>query len=160
VWGSENVAPPFLISALDVGELLASRPGLFTPVERAPGNHWVGGWVASRTGLDAVEWRNIFFLCRELNPGLPTRSRSLYRLSCPVLHHFVNAGTFTPQHIIENLMLNLSYNTIYLLHCSRTYQITKPNSIYFSKQNSVYLHDPTRAIFPMLPITTRKHQSG
>jgi hypothetical protein len=34
-WGSEYIEPPFLTSALDEGELLASRPGRFTAGERA-----------------------------------------------------------------------------------------------------------------------------
>jgi len=32
----------------------ASRPSRFTTGERAPGTHWIRGWVVSRTGLDAV----------------------------------------------------------------------------------------------------------
>jgi hypothetical protein len=43
-----------LTSALDGGEWSASRPGRFTPRERASGTHWIGGWVGPRTGLDAV----------------------------------------------------------------------------------------------------------
>jgi hypothetical protein len=31
----------------------------FTPGERAPGIHWIGGWVGPRTGLDDVERRKI-----------------------------------------------------------------------------------------------------
>jgi hypothetical protein len=31
----------------------------FYPRERAPGTHWIGGWVGPRTGLDFVETRNI-----------------------------------------------------------------------------------------------------
>jgi hypothetical protein len=34
-----------LTSALDGGEWLASSPGRFTLRERAPGTHWIGGWV-------------------------------------------------------------------------------------------------------------------
>jgi hypothetical protein len=45
----------FLISALFGGEWSASRPGRLTPGERVPCNHWIGGWVGPRTGLDAVE---------------------------------------------------------------------------------------------------------
>jgi hypothetical protein len=41
-------------SALDGGEWSASRPGRFTPRERAPGSHWIGGWVGPRAVLDAV----------------------------------------------------------------------------------------------------------
>jgi hypothetical protein len=32
-------------SALDGSEWLASLSGRFTPRERAPGTHWIGGWV-------------------------------------------------------------------------------------------------------------------
>jgi hypothetical protein len=54
-WGSGGIAPPFLASALDGGEWSASLLGRFTPEERAPGAHWLGGWVDSRVDLDAVE---------------------------------------------------------------------------------------------------------
>jgi hypothetical protein len=39
-----------LTSALVGGEWLASRLGRFTPGERAPGIHWIGGWVGPRAG--------------------------------------------------------------------------------------------------------------
>jgi hypothetical protein len=35
----------FLTLALVGGEWSASRPGSFTPEERAPGTHYIGGWV-------------------------------------------------------------------------------------------------------------------
>jgi hypothetical protein len=53
--GIEGKTPPFLTSALDGGEWLASRTSRFTPAERVPGTHWIGGWVGSWSGLDAVE---------------------------------------------------------------------------------------------------------
>jgi hypothetical protein len=63
----------------------ASRPCRFTPRERAPGTHWIGGWVVPRAGLDDEERINFLTL-----PGLelqplcrPARSQSLYRLSYP-----------------------------------------------------------------------------
>jgi hypothetical protein len=40
----------FLTSALVGGEWSASRPGNFTPGERVPGTHWIGGWVDPRAG--------------------------------------------------------------------------------------------------------------
>jgi hypothetical protein len=43
-----------LTSALDGREWSASHPGSFTPRERAPGTHWIGGWVDPKAGLDAV----------------------------------------------------------------------------------------------------------
>jgi hypothetical protein len=45
----------FVTSALVGGKWSASRPGCFTPVERDPGTHRIGGWVGPRAGLEAVE---------------------------------------------------------------------------------------------------------
>jgi hypothetical protein len=45
----------FLTWILVGGEWSALRPGRFVPGERAPGTHWIGGWVGPRTGLDDVE---------------------------------------------------------------------------------------------------------
>jgi hypothetical protein len=41
-WGSEGIAPRIL------------HLGRFNPRERAPGTHWIGGWVGPRAGLNAV----------------------------------------------------------------------------------------------------------
>jgi hypothetical protein len=45
----------FLTSALAGGEWSASRPGRFTPGQKAPGTHWIRGWVDPRASLDDVE---------------------------------------------------------------------------------------------------------
>jgi hypothetical protein len=57
-----------LISALDTGEWSASRPGRFTPRERAPGPHYIGGWVGPSVVLDTVVKRRILSPCRESSP--------------------------------------------------------------------------------------------
>jgi hypothetical protein len=76
-WGSGVWLHAFLTSALGGREWSASRPGRFTPRERAPGTHWIGGWVAPRAVLGAV-MRKIPSPCRESNPRTPDRSaRSL-----------------------------------------------------------------------------------
>jgi hypothetical protein len=51
-WGSGGIAPRILTSAQDGGEWSASRPGRFTPWERALGTHRIGGWVGPRAGLE------------------------------------------------------------------------------------------------------------
>jgi hypothetical protein len=58
----------FLTSALVGGEWWPSRPGRFTPGERASGTHWLGGWVDLRAGLDDLEKRQFLTL-----PGLELR---------------------------------------------------------------------------------------
>jgi hypothetical protein len=44
-----------LTSALVGGEWSASRPGRFTPEERSPFTHCIGGWVDPRAGPDDME---------------------------------------------------------------------------------------------------------
>jgi hypothetical protein len=53
--------------ALEGGEWSASRPGHFTPRERAPGTHWIGGWMGPRAVLDAVVKRKIPSPRREIS---------------------------------------------------------------------------------------------
>jgi hypothetical protein len=45
----------FFTSALVGGEWLASRPDRFTPGERTPGTHRIGGWVGPRAGMDDAQ---------------------------------------------------------------------------------------------------------
>jgi hypothetical protein len=67
-WESEGTAPRILSSAIDGDEWSVSRPGRFTPRERAPGTHWIGGRVGPRVGLDAVVKRKISSPYRNSNP--------------------------------------------------------------------------------------------
>jgi hypothetical protein len=60
-----------LTSALDVGEWSASRSGRFTPRERAPGIHWIGGWVGPRAVLNVVVKIKIPSPRRESNSRTP-----------------------------------------------------------------------------------------
>jgi hypothetical protein len=46
------MVPPFLTSAQDGGRWSASRPYSFTHGDRAPGTHWIEGFVGPRIGLD------------------------------------------------------------------------------------------------------------
>jgi hypothetical protein len=68
VWGSGCIDPHVLSSALAGGEWSTSRPGRFTPGERAPGTHWIGGCVDPRAGLNDLEKRKFLTL-----PGLELR---------------------------------------------------------------------------------------
>jgi hypothetical protein len=75
-WGWMYRSTFFLTSALAGGEWPASRPCCFTPGERAPSTHWIGGWVDPRAGLDDVEERKFLTLAGlELRPlGRPARN--------------------------------------------------------------------------------------
>jgi hypothetical protein len=55
MYGGGNSAPPFLTTSLDGGEWSASRPYYFTPRERIPGTHSLGGSVGPRAGLEDLE---------------------------------------------------------------------------------------------------------
>jgi hypothetical protein len=82
----------FLTLALVRGEWSASHPSHFTPRERAPGTHWIGGWVGPRTNLDCVERRKVLpILGLELRPiGCPACRQSSYRLHYPSVHDRIN----------------------------------------------------------------------
>jgi hypothetical protein len=65
----------FLTSELVGGEWWASRPGRFTPWGKSSQCHWIGEWAGHKTGMDAVENRQILPLSGlELRPvGRPVR---------------------------------------------------------------------------------------
>jgi hypothetical protein len=60
-----------LASALDGGKWSASRPCRFTPRERAPGTHWIGGWMGPRAVSNVVVKRKIPSPSRESDPRTP-----------------------------------------------------------------------------------------
>jgi hypothetical protein len=72
--GSGVYIHAFSTSALDGGEWSASRTGHFTPMEKPPGTHWIGGWVGPSAGLDiAVVKRKISSPRRDSNlPPTPS----------------------------------------------------------------------------------------
>jgi hypothetical protein len=76
--GSGGIVPPFLTSALDGGEWSASPPSRFTPGQRAPGTHWMGGWVGHRTDLESVEKRKVMPL-----PGIEPQPPRLQPVAIP-----------------------------------------------------------------------------
>jgi hypothetical protein len=87
--GNGCIDPYFLELGTSAGEWSTSRPGSFTPGERAPGIHWIGGWVGPRAGLDDVEKRK-FFNLRDSNsdPSVvqPVASRYTdYSIPAPLL---------------------------------------------------------------------------
>jgi hypothetical protein len=96
----------FLISALAGGERSASRHNRFTPGEKFPHTHGIGGWVDRRAGLDDV--KKIKFLTLQglelQHLGHPARSQSLYRLPpllpavADVFPVFVNIQTGSDAH--------------------------------------------------------------
>jgi hypothetical protein len=70
-WGSGRILHEFLTSAVDGRGWSASHPDRFTPKERAPDIHWIGGWVGPRDILDAVVKKKIPSPRRESNPRTP-----------------------------------------------------------------------------------------
>jgi hypothetical protein len=65
------------------GQCHAPAMPRFTPRERTPSTHWIGGWMGPRASLDAEAQRKILCPCRGSNPGHPVHSQTLY-CSCTV----------------------------------------------------------------------------
>jgi hypothetical protein len=53
------------------GEVSVTPRPHFTPWERTPNIHWIGGWVGHRAGLDAGARRKILCPCRGSNLDHP-----------------------------------------------------------------------------------------
>jgi hypothetical protein len=90
--GSKYSCPTSTIQATRRGDDLGTTRGLvvngkprphFTPKERIPSTHWMGGWVGLRAGLDTQAKGKILCLCQGLNPGRPGCSQILYWLTYP-----------------------------------------------------------------------------
>jgi hypothetical protein len=65
--------------------MVSFTPLALYPVKRAPGAHWIRGWVGPRGGLDDFEKRKFLTLpgLKLRTLGLPARSQLLYRLRHP-----------------------------------------------------------------------------
>jgi hypothetical protein len=94
-----------LTSALDGGEWSASRLGRFIPRKRAPGTHWIGGWVGPRAVLDAVVNRKIPSPSRKSNPRTP--------IVQPVAQHYTDWAitAILGSKVMSNLTPRIPYNT-------------------------------------------------
>jgi hypothetical protein len=101
-WGSGGIAPRFLWPSHNM-KWSASRPARFTPRERAPSTHWVGGWVGLRSGLDAVVKRKFPAPVGTRTPDHPARSPALYHWAIPA--HAVH--THTHSNTQENYLTSL-----------------------------------------------------
>jgi hypothetical protein len=83
-----------LTSALDGGERPASRSGSFTLRERAPGTHWIWGWVGPRTGW-ARWWTEKFPApAGTRTPDHPARSPALYHWASPTPKRYLITRIF------------------------------------------------------------------
>jgi hypothetical protein len=73
------------------------------PPGKAPGTHWIGGWMNPRVGLDDVEdWKFLIPPGFELRPlGLPASSQSLSRLSLPRLYYNIFFRVFLFFHLFN-----------------------------------------------------------
>jgi hypothetical protein len=60
--GNECVDPNLLDLVTSWRRVVSFTPLPLYPREGAPGTHWIGGWVDTRTDLDDVETRNFFIL--------------------------------------------------------------------------------------------------
>jgi hypothetical protein len=56
--------------ALDEGGWPVACPGCFISEKRAPGNHWIGGWVSQGTSLQAVVNEKDLTDARNLTPDI------------------------------------------------------------------------------------------
>jgi hypothetical protein len=69
-YGEWSYSSAILVWALDESERSASLPGCLTLGERAPGAHWIGGWVGFKGGLDSTEKKKSLDHAGNRNPAV------------------------------------------------------------------------------------------
>jgi hypothetical protein len=69
-------------------------PAALSPRERAPGTHWIGGWIVPRAGLDAVSKRKIPSLRPKSNPDHPIVQSVASRYTGWAIHSCVLCSVF------------------------------------------------------------------
>lgn len=79
--GVELELQVYLIWTLGWDGLSASRPGRFNRRKRAPGTHWIRGWVDPRTSVHTALKRQIPRTFRQSNPN-PSAAHSLVTMTC------------------------------------------------------------------------------
>jgi hypothetical protein len=97
---SEGIAPPFLTSALDAGELSASSPYRFAPGETISSNHWIGGWGRPQSWSEVDGEENGILSYRESNPDssvVKPVAWSLYNEQVPE-HAYVSSPGCLPKY--------------------------------------------------------------
>jgi hypothetical protein len=85
--------------------VVSFTPNHFTSRERAPGTHWIGGWVGPRAVLDAVAKRKIPSPRWESNPRTP--------IVQPVTMKIVVWSSVA--HSVENLVFIVTINLNWIL---------------------------------------------
>jgi hypothetical protein len=73
IWEVEVSLHTFLTLALDRGEGFNITPLTAIPQGKNPDIYVIVGWMGSRTGLDALEKRNISFLYRDSTPDFSSQ---------------------------------------------------------------------------------------
>jgi hypothetical protein len=110
----------------------ASRSGRFTSVERAPGTHWIGGWINPRAGLDDLEKGKFLSLSGlELWPlGRPASSQSLYRLHILFHSSLPNSTKQTNNNQQNNLKQKLINNSYFRYFTDEYFNTFKHCNLY------------------------------
>jgi hypothetical protein len=119
--------------SLYCGEWSASHPGLSTPVDRASGTHWIGGWVGHRAGLEAVRNRTPF-------PWLSAPPPPHYFLALPLAAAATGSGSLVAWERVPNVPSFVSDVTLW--HLSQPQVVTE-----FVTDFSIRTRNMTRNMF-------------
>jgi hypothetical protein len=87
-WGSGGSTPGILNLSARWNWMVSFTLRHFTPRKKAPGTHWIGGWVGPRAGLDAVAKRKIPSSSWELSAGRPDRSVFQIVQTCTLYYYY------------------------------------------------------------------------
>jgi hypothetical protein len=101
------------------GEWSASRPGRFTSRDKAPGTHWIGGWVGSRAGLDAMRNRKLPSSYRDSKYKSSSPQPSTVPLSYPWKRLWRGYRSIMQRYVKSCLMQFICHSTLLCHLCTQ-----------------------------------------
>jgi hypothetical protein len=130
VLGSGDIARRILNLGTRWRWLASFTPQALYPGERAPGTHWIGGWVGPRAGLNAVAKRNNTYHYRESKPGRPAHSSATILPELPRLLHSPDLAHFSKEISVRKMIFLWLWTESLLCYSTRSSLIWRDPSPY------------------------------
>jgi hypothetical protein len=117
----------------------------FTPGERTPVTHWIGGWVDHRAGLDAEARGKILCHCRGSNPVRRAKGTNICSHESPLSREFFRWTSYsTEQHVRKAWEISLQLDHDNAWHSSVHGNANSPRNWTEGSRVEIYRWDISR----------------
>jgi hypothetical protein len=118
MWGSGFIDPQFLDFGTSWGWVVSYTPLPLYPGERAPGTHFIGGWVGPRAGLDDMEENSWPYQDSNSHPSVVQPVASHYiDYAIPALGWYLSFSKHARWSVHEYKIRSLTYGWLSCVCC-------------------------------------------